>query len=177
MRKNHARRSGQFLPKLAPGQSNSELTFQTSPQGHPTPSSHASSPTSISTRSPMVVHQGGNTPPTSTVLAQPQTQQFHTFSRASQQPPNQAFYNPQQVSPNAQRPAQRPGPPPHYQSNASIVSSHSTGSRNSLNPSMNAGRNEATGPLASQYYPSPMQKHFDQLGKLSPMTLIELCSS
>lgn len=60
IQRQHARRSGGqgFLPKLAPGQATSEISFPTSsPQGHPTPSSHASSPTNVQTRSPMTVHQ------------------------------------------------------------------------------------------------------------------------
>ena len=177
LQRHHARRSGQnFLPKLAPGQSNVDMGFQGSPQGHPTPSSHASSPTNVSTRSPMIMQQGGNTPPTSAVLAQPQAQQYHNFGRASQQPPNPSYYQRQQMSPNAQRPA----PPSHYQSSASIHSSHSTGSRHSLSGPLSAGVGAVTsnaGPSAAQYYPSPFQKHIDQLGKLSPIFPIELCSS
>lgn len=186
IQRQHARRSGQnYLPKLAPGQSNSDITFQSSPQGHPTPSSHASSPTSIS-RSPMVMQQGGNTPPTSAVLAQPQAQQFQSFPRSSQQPPNPTFYQTQQqMSPNVQRPPPRPNAGQHYQSSASVVSSHSTASRQSLNPPMSAGNappngagGSNAGPPPTQYYPSPFQKHIDQLGKLTPPpSPIELCSS
>ena len=169
MQRQQARRSGQnYLPKLAPGQANTDMTFQGSPQGHPTPSSHASSPTSLSTRSPMVVQQGGNnTPPTSTVVAQPQIQQFHNFARSSQQPPNQAFQQRQQISPNTQR----PGPPQQY---------HSNSNRNSVNAPMSAGvpgGNINQSIPASQFYPSPFQKHIDQLGKLTPTPQIELCSS
>ena len=166
MQRHHARRSGQdFLPKLAPGSLNQEANFQGSPQGHPTPSSHSSSPTNPLTRSPMVMQQGGNTPPNTAVLAQPQQQHFQNFPRASQQPPNPAFYQRQQNSPNAQRGQQQ-----QYQSNASAVSSHSTGSRQSLGPSMSAGANpgSAASNSASSYYPSPFQKHIDQLGKLPP---------
>lgn len=172
MQRHQQRRSGtNFLPKLAPGQSNADMAFQGSPQGHPTPSSHASSPTSISTRSPMVIQQGGNsTPPTSAVLAQPQMQQYHSFARSSQQPPNQAFQQRQQMSPNAQR----PGAQSQYQPN------HSTSNRNSLNPPMSAGApggNVNPAIPASQFYPSPFQKHIDQLGKLTLPLQIELCSS
>ena len=178
MQRQQARRSGQnFLPKLAPGQSNTDMGYQGSPQGHPTPSSHASSPSNMSTRSPMVMQQGGNTPPTSAVLAQPHTQQYQQFARPSQQqPPNQSFYQRPQMSPNAQR----PGPPLHYQSSASLHSSHSTGSRQSLGAPMSAGPSGGpsnAGLSASQYYPSPFQKHIDQLGKLTPIFPIELCSS
>jgi hypothetical protein len=173
IQRHQARRSGQnFLPKLAPGQSGSDVNFQASPRGHPTPSSHTSSPTNVSTRSPMVMQQGGNTPPTSTVLAQPQAQHFHT---SQQQPPNQTFFQRQQMSPNAQRPA----PPSHYQSSASVVSNHSTGSRQSLSGSMSAGGNSnaPSGSHPSQYYPSPFPNHYDKLGKFLPIFPIELCSS
>jgi hypothetical protein len=171
IQRHQARRSGSFLPKLAPGQTNNDIAFQGSPQGHPTPSSHASSPTNVSTRSPMVIQQGGNnTPPTSAVLAQPQMQQYHTFPRSSQQPPSSAFQQRPQMSPNAQR----PGPPLQTSSNQSISS------RNSLNAPMSAGlpsgHINASIP-ASQFYPSPFQKHIDQLGKLTLFPLIELCSS
>jgi hypothetical protein len=174
MQRHHARRSGQgFLPKLAPGQSNQDNAVQSSPQGHPTPSSHASSPTNI--RSPMVMQQGGNTPPTSAALAQPQAQHFQPFPRPSQQPPNQAFFQRQQMSPNSQR----PGPPQHFQSTPSVASSHSTASRQSLGPSLSTGSmaNAAPGSSGSQYYPSPFQKHIDQLGKFPRPLQIELCSS
>ena len=174
----HARRSGQnFINKLAPSQSSADTGFQSSPQGHPTPSSHPSSPTSLSTRSPMVMQQGGNTPPTSAILAQPQAQQFHPFSRTpsqqQQQPPNSSFYpNQPQMSPLTQRaPPQRPAPPSNYQSSASVVSSQSTGSRQSLNPppSASGGGGGSAGPPASHFYISPFQKHIDQLGKLTPI--------
>ena len=170
IQRQQARRSGQnFLPKLAPGQSNQDMSFQGISSGHPTPSSHASSPTSQMTRSPTMMQQGGSTPPASAVLAQPQQQQYQNIPRSSQPPPNQAFYQQrqQQMSPTAQR----PGPPPHYQSNASVVSSHSTGSRHSLNPPMSnpapSGSGSA-GPSAAQYYPSPFQNHIDKLGKFTP---------
>lgn len=169
MHRHQARRSGtNFLPKLAPGQSNNDMAFQGSPQGHPTPSSHASSPTTVSTRSPMVIQQGGNnTPPTSTVLAQPQMQQYHNFARSSQKPPNAAFQQRQQMSPNAQR----SGPPSSHLSNQS-ASNHS-----SLGASMSTGLPGGNAIPASQFYPSPFQKHIDQLGKFTPTPLIELCSS
>lgn len=164
MQRHQQRRSGQnFLPKIAPGQSN-DISLQTSPQGHPTPSSHASSPTSISTRSPLVMQQGGNsTPPTSAVLAQSQMQQYHSF-RASQPQPNGGFSQRQQMSPNAQR----PGPPSQY------LSGGSTAKRNSLTSSAPGGNMNQVIP-ASQYYPSPFQKHIDQLGKFTPFLKIELC--
>jgi len=162
VQRQQARRSqGQgFLPKLAPGQSNQELGFTTSPQGHPTPSSHASSPTNLSTRSPMAMHQGGVTPPTSAVLAQPQAQQYHSYARSSQQQPNPSFYT-HKAPPNLQqRSLQRPA---QYQNNAA--------GQRTLHVPMSVGQ------APSAFYPSPFQKHIDQLGKLSPNILIELCSS
>lgn len=170
MHRQQARRSGQnFLPKLAPGSSNQDPNYQASPQAHPTPSSHTSSPTNVSTRSPQVMQQGGNTPPASAILAQPQQQQFQSFPRPSQQQPNQPYYHP--ISPQGQRvPQQRPAAPQHYQSNASVHSSHSTGSRQSMTQPMSAGGapGSAGQQSASSYYPSPFQKHIDQLGKLTP---------
>ncbi|KAK3706106.1 hypothetical protein LTR37_012933 [Vermiconidia calcicola] len=155
MQRHQARRSGQnFLPKLAPGQSSTDMHSQRSPQGHPTPSSHGSSPTSMSTRSPMVLQQGGNTPPTSAVLAQPQGQQFHNYPRPSQQPPNHAFMRRQGAPPNAQH----PGPSSHYQSNVGIASSRAADNRRSMNAPIST-----TGQPATQAYPSPFQKHIDQL--------------
>lgn len=178
MHRQQARRSGQnFLPKLAPGQSAQEQDFagQTPPTAHPTPSSHTSSPTTMSTRSPLVMQQGGNTPPTSALLAQPQQQQFQAFPRPSQQQPNQAFYHPQPMSPQGQRmPQQRPTST-HCPGNASAHSSLSTGSRPSLNHPMSAGSGgpgSTGGQSASAYYPSPFQKHIDQLGKFSRSLLL-----
>ncbi len=176
IQRHQARRSGQnFLPKLAPGQATQDVNFQNSPQGHPTPSSHTSSPTNPMTRSPLVMQQGGNTPPNTAVLAQPQQQQqhFQAFPRTSQQPPNPAFYQRQQMSPNTQRGVAQQ----RYQNNASAVSSHSTGSRQSIGQPMSAGANPnpVSGSSASQYYPSPFQKHIDQLGKFLHPLLAELC--
>ncbi|WPG98503.1 Hypothetical protein R9X50_00129400 [Acrodontium crateriforme] len=158
IQRQHARRSaGQnFLPKLAPGQSNPDMNFPTaSPQGVPTPSSHASSPTNTQMRSPMNTHQGGTTPSTSAGIAQPQHQQFHHNARSSQPQPNQAFFAASHQSPQTQR---RPlalqntgsaaNQPSHYGMTAAAPMSAGTGS---ANPSMAA------------YYPSPFQKHIDQL--------------
>lgn len=163
-----ARRSGQMsLPKLAPGSSGQDSAFQASPQAHPTPSSHTSSPTNASTRSPMAIQQGGNTPPTSAIVAQPQQQQFQAFPRPSQQQPNQTFYHP--ISPQGQRvPQQRPP----FHSNTSVQSNLSSGSRRSMTQPMSAGGGPgpvSAGQSASAYYPSPFQKHIDQLGKLTPI--------
>lgn len=176
LQRQQARRSGQnFLPKLAPGQSNQDVNFATSPHAHPTPSSHASSPTQMSTRSPMAMHQGGMTPPTSAVLAQPQAQHMHNFARSSQPRSNQALYQGQQQPSNVQ--SQRPAPS-NYQSSASGISSLSASSHHSMGQPIAGGAGGSAGPqAASSFYPSPFQKHFDQLGKLTPIPLIELCSS
>lgn len=139
IQRHQARRSGHVLPKLAPGQSGS-------PKGNPTPSSHASSPTNISTRSPMIMQQDGFNSPTSAMLSP--SQQYHNFSR-------QPFYSSQQMSPNSQR----PGPPARHQSGGSVLSNHSGGSR----PSMTAATSAEAS--ASELYSEPFQKHFDQLGK------------
>ncbi|KAI7225845.1 hypothetical protein KC330_g9018 [Hortaea werneckii] len=139
----HARRSGgpTFLPKLAPGQPSQDGGYQnTSPQGHPTPSSHASSPTNVSTRSPMAMHQGGMTPPTSSMLAQGQGQQYQPYGRSSQQP-NPGYYQiPHQPSPEFPR-ANQQVPPSRYQGS---MSSQSNGSHQSGNapPQMAAGHEQ-----------------------------------
>lgn len=169
----HARRSGQAItPKLPLGQNPTDMGFpHKSPQTAPTPSSHASSPTTLSTRSPNALQQGGMTPPTSAILAQPQGQHYMTTYPRSQPPPlNPAYYQPQH-SPHHQRPPQRPTPPSQYQSSTSAMSSHSVSSQPSLNqpPPNSAGSGPTSaGAPASAYYPSPFQKHIDQLGKFTP---------
>lgn len=146
IQRHQARRSGHVLPKLAPGQSGS-------PKGHPTPSSHASSPTSISTRSPMIMQQDGFSSPNSAMISP--AQQYHNFSR-------QPFYSSQQMSPNSQR----PGPPARHQSGGSILSNHSGGGRNSMATAPGAGlATPSTDASGSQMYSEPFQKHFDQLGQ------------
>lgn len=179
LQRQQARRSAQnFLPKLAPGQTPDMGFSTTSPLAHPTPSSHASSPSQLSTRSPLAMQQGGMTPPISAVVAQPQTQQFNNFARSSQQYPNQAVFQVQQQSGGIQRPPQRPTTSSNYQSSASGLSSLSAGSQSAMGQSADPGSATSGGPQsASSFYPSPFQKHFEQLGKLTPLPLIELCSS
>lgn len=181
LQRQQARRSaGQnFLPKLAPGQSNSDLNFSTnSPHAHPTPSSHASSPSQISMRSPMNMQQGGMTPPTSAVNAQPQAQHFQAFAaRSSQQQPNQAFYQAQQQPSSVPRGAQRPATSTYSNSPGGAPSVSGTSNPN-LGQSMSAAPAGGAGTQsASSFYPSPFQKHFDQLGKLTPYYPVGLCSS
>ncbi|EME50232.1 hypothetical protein DOTSEDRAFT_68942 [Dothistroma septosporum NZE10] len=165
LQRQQARRSGQsYPPKLAPGQSSQDMNFViTSPHAHPTPSSHASSPSQLSTRSPMTMHQGGMTPPASAVLAQPQAQHLQKFGRSAQQHPNQAFYQSQQQPAGTQRPPRRPTLS-NYQGSTSGLSSISAGSQNSMPQSLPAATGGSAGPqAASAFYPSPFQKHFDQL--------------
>lgn len=145
MNRQHARRAGQpFTQRMAPGSATqSEMSFSArSPQGHPTPSSHASSPTAISTQSPASMQPGGMTPPASAVHGQ---QQHY----AVQQPSRPRYV--------MQHPPQRVAPPVQY-SNSSNVSG--------LSASSSLGEN-GNGTAPSAYYPSPFQKHIEELGKLS----------
>lgn len=184
IQRQHARRSGQALtPKLAPGQSHSDLGFtSTSPQAGPTPSSHVSSPSNLSTRSPIAMQTGGMTPPTSGVLAQPQGQHSSHFARGQQQSLNPVMYQPPQQASHMQRP-QRPGQfqggggggMPKHAPNSQPNNQHQNppGSAGSGGPGQNNSANSA-----SAYYPSPFQKHIDQLGKFTPPPspkLVELC--
>lgn len=166
IQRQHARRSGQALtPKLAPGHSHGDLGFNsTSPQAGPTPSSHVSSPSNLSTRSPIAMQTGGMTPPASGIHAQSQGQHTSHFPRSQQSSLNPVMYQPPQQGSHLQR-AQRPGqfqagghglpkPPNNSQSNGP----HPPGSSGS-------GANGTAGSVtsASAYYPSPFQKHIDQL--------------
>ncbi|SMQ45789.1 unnamed protein product [Zymoseptoria tritici ST99CH_3D1] len=159
LQRQQARRSaGQpHLPKLAPGQSNTDMNLsKTSPHAHPTPSSHASSPSQMSTRSPMVMQQGGTASPTS---GQSQAQQFHNFARSSQQQhPNHSLYQAPQHALNGQRQVQRPAPSPVFTNSSSGTNPHSMGQP------MHVGNNGGNvSQSASAFYPSPFQKHFEQL--------------
>lgn len=145
IQRHQARRSGHVLPKLAPGQAGS-------PKGQPTPTSHVSSPTSISNRSPMIMQQDGFNSPTSAMISPAQQ---YNFSR-------QPFYSSQQMSPSSQR----PGPPVRHQSSGSMLSNHSSGGRTSVSAGIGAPSAEAS---ASQLYSEGFQKHFDQLGKSNEM--------
>ena len=163
IQRHQARRSGQFLPKLAPGHPSSDAGFQSSPKGHPTPSSYASSPTSIPTRSPMIMQQDTFTPPNSAVVPPPQ--QYANFSRSQA---NQPFYHSHSMSPTAQRP---PAPARH-QSSTSIASNSSTANRPKLTASGSAGVRSANAePSPSHIYTNPFQKHIEQLGKSTNMEL------
>lgn len=176
LQRQQARRSGSnFLPKLAPGNSTSDMAFSTtSPHTHPTPSSHTSSPSQMSTRSP-ALQQGGVTSPASAALAQPQAQHFQNYSRSSQQNHNPGFYQTQHSAMNMQRlPQQRLTPSSTYPSSASAMSSMSTSSHG---PSHSGNAGGGSAPSSASFYPSPFQKHFEQLGKSLPIFPTELCSS
>ncbi|KAK6441941.1 hypothetical protein LTR95_001829 [Oleoguttula sp. CCFEE 5521] len=172
LQRQHARRSGQALtPKLPIGPAHQT----TSPHAVPTPSSHVSSPSTMSTRSPVAL-AGGTTPPTFAVHAQPQGQPFQHFPR-SQQPPSHSFYPPQPQ----RQPPRSATTSSVYQSSTSGVSSQSP---NSQGPAQSIGRPESSGgtgsalTTASTYYPSPFQTHIDKLGKFTPPpSPTELCSS
>ncbi|KAK8211583.1 hypothetical protein M8818_003238 [Zalaria obscura] len=145
MSQQHARRAGQppFGQAMGPGMGRPlDGSFSArSPQGHPTPSSHASSPNAMSTHTPPSIPQGQMTPPTSAVLAQPQQ-----YRSSQPQPPRPAYMM-----------QQRPAPPSQYpSSNSTQTGATMTGST--------APHGPTTGSTA--YYPSPFQKHIDQLGKL-----------
>ncbi|KAF2484222.1 hypothetical protein BDY17DRAFT_295230 [Neohortaea acidophila] len=156
MQRQHARRSGQFLPKLAPGSSTSDSAVQRGSPARPTPSSHASSPSAMSVKSPMVMQAGVGTPPTSAGLGQPQQQQLPAFPRVAQ--PQSQFL---QLSPSLQR----PGAPPHFHSTQSVHSSMSTGSRQSIGTPMSAGLVNPGGeqPTSQQLYADPFHKHMNRL--------------
>lgn len=154
----HARRAGQpFTQRMAPGSAaQSELSFSArSPQGHPTPSSHASSPTAL-TQSPASMQQGGITPPASAMHGQ------------------QQHYSVQQPRPRyvMQHPPQRVAPPVQYANSNSVP--------NLPAPNLADGNNNnSVASAPSAYYPSPFQKHIEELGKLSRTLIrsfqIELC--
>lgn len=163
MQRHQARRSGQnFLPKLAPGQVNSNIGPQHSPRTQPTPS--ASSPSTISTRSPTILQQGGNTPSNLAVLAQPQAQQHLNFSRPSQSRHNHPAYHTTQVFPHTSNPPQRLAQQSAEQGSASVHSGRTSGSRQIMNPPPSARANTAP----QSFYPSPFERSVNHLGKLSP---------
>lgn len=144
LNRQHARRAGQpFAPRMAPGSAaQSEMSFPArSPQGHPTPSSHASSPAAMSTQSPASMQPGGLTPPGSAM---------HSQSFAAQQQARSRYA--------MQHPSQRQAPAVQY--------ANSTGMSN-LSVSSAADNNGGAPAAPSAYYPSPFQKHIDQLGKWS----------
>lgn len=167
----HARRSLQGMPPRAsssgmPQPISHENSFSVRSPQQPTPSSHASSPTAMSINSAGSVAQDVMTPPASAILAQGPLQQ-HRLSQHQQQQHSRNHYM-------MQHPAQRPIPQAQYPG-SSGMSSVSSASSQGLGGQANTGTASA-----SAYYPSPFQKHIDQLGKSLPPTSpfpIELCSS
>ena len=159
IQRHQARRSGHHLPKLAPGSSHPEKGLQSSPRGHPTPSSYVSSPTSGPATSPMLMQQDNFTPPNSAVLSP--SAQYQNFTRGL---PNTPFYQPPQMSPTSQR----PGPPGRHQSSTSVLSNHSSGSRSRMNSASSPLMASNAEAPAAQLYSPPFSKHMDQLGKLVP---------
>ncbi|KAH0349511.1 hypothetical protein KCU83_g5586, partial [Aureobasidium melanogenum] len=136
LNRQHARRSGQvYPPRIGPGAAaQPDLSFSArSPQGHPTPSSHASSPTALSTQSPAAMQPGAMTPPAS-VITGGQQQQYGVG-----QPPRSRYV--------MQHPPQHRGPAFSAPNGVSSMSESTNGV---------AGN-------ASAFYPSPFQKHIEQL--------------
>lgn len=149
-RHQQARRSNSSIaPKLEPG---APLQNQPSPQSRPTPSSHASSPTS---NSPGFANQGVMTPPASDSLVQ--QQQLH----------QQQLHHQHQQQQHRLQPAKSQGP--HgLPGAAGLVNAGMIGG--AMGPKGQGSRGTgSTGstPVAAAYYPSPFQNHIEQLGKLS----------
>lgn len=153
-RHQQARRSNSTIaPKLEPGVS---LPNHQSPQSRPTPSSHASSPTS---NSPGFANQGGvMTPPASDTLMQQQQQHQHQLHQ--QQMSHQHHQRLQPAKPQ----------PGHGVPGASgLVNTGILSNNIGTKGQGNRGSGSTGGtPVAAAYYPSPFQNHINQLGKLSP---------
>ncbi|PGH18881.1 hypothetical protein AJ80_04299 [Polytolypa hystricis UAMH7299] len=160
----HRHRAG-LAPKPDPlhvTQAHREDAYTTrSPQLQPTPTSHVSSPSTA--KSPGFALQGGMSPTGTDIHAQQQQQQRNA---------------PQSHS----RPQLLPHPGTYSHTPQSIVTQHSdamdaTPATQPMIPSsntMNASR------MPPAYYPSPFQKHYDQLGKRtrpSPPTPLHQWSS
>ena len=130
-----------------------------SPQLQPTPSSHTSSPST--TKSPSFAFQGGMSPTGTDIQAQQQQQ--HN-SHPHQRPP----LLPQ---PGTFSQGSRPMTAPPSDTLEPIVTSQSIIPGTTLNATR----------MPPAYYLSPFQKHYDQLGKLTPLFYSffykELCSS
>lgn len=135
-RHHQARRSNSNIaPKLEPG-----MALQ-SPQSRPTPSSHASSPTSIS---PGFNNPGVMTPPAS------ETQTQH---------------QPRMQAPKSQAPLGLPGNPALLGNTAAVGPPLGQKGQGSSGPGSAGGT-----PVAAAHYPSPFQNfrnHIEQLGKLT----------
>jgi len=139
-RHHQARRSNSSIaPKIEPG-----APLQ-SPQSRPTPSSHASSPTS---NSPGFHNPGVMTPPASEPQMQFQQQQQQRLQAVKPQPSHGL-----------------PG-------NVGMVSNTGVGASLAPKGPGSSGTSGTGGtPVAAAYYPSPFQNHIEQLGKLTPPLL------
>jgi hypothetical protein len=140
-RHHQARRSNSSIaPKLEPG-----APLQ-SPQSRPTPSSHASSPTS---NSPSFGHQGVMTPPASETQMQFQQQQQQRLQAAKAQGQHGLLGTP-----------------------GLMTAAGGLGAALGPKGPGTSGTGGTGGtPVSAAYYPSPsggFQNHYEQLGKLSP---------
>ena len=127
-----------------------------SPQ-QPTPSSHASSPSGASIRSPGVNPSGGVQSPTSIHLTQ-QPGQYPQQFRAQQQQQQQ-----QQPLKPPYQPLQPAMPASNHYTSPTVSSAQASGAPNA------AG--------GAGFYLTPFQAHYDQLGKLTHpfLCMMELC--
>ncbi len=158
-RQQQARHRPAMAPPIQTVNSSSHIAgqrnFADSPTVQPTPPSQHSSPST--TRSPGFGLQGGMTSPATEMTAQPpqQQQQGRPLSHSQQQQQQQSFA------------PQRRGP-------TRTVSNAGTSQGFLPRPQPNPT-------LQDNYYPSSFQKHYSQLGKLTPSfflpLLVELCSS
>lgn len=125
-----------------------------SPHLQPTPPSHVSSPSNA--KSPGFGLQGAMSPTGADFQAQQQQQ--HARPQLLSQPRGFNQAHPQMGI-------------PHSESMEPVTSQ----------PMMPSGSAAMTSRMPSAYYPSPFQKHYDQLGKLTrtffPLFPMELCSS
>jgi hypothetical protein len=115
----------------------------------------------------MTIQQGGIASPTSGAVIQPQAQQFQNFGRSSQpQHHNTGAF--QQQPTNGSRQAQRSAPSPAFTNSSSGMSNMAHGSQHSMGQTMQSGSNGGNvAQSASTFYPSPFQKPFEQLGKMT----------
>jgi hypothetical protein len=121
----------------------------------------------------MAMQQVGMTSPASAAIAQTQAQQYQNFARSGQQQhPNQAAYQAMQQAANGQRQPQRSAPSPAFTNSSGMSNLNQQGMVQPMHAGSNGGNATQS---ASAFYPSPFQKHFDQLGKLTNITLVDIC--
>jgi hypothetical protein len=119
----------------------------------------------------MVAPQGGMASPIS--IAQAHGQQFQAFPRAPQQP-LPAHHQEQLSSPQSgARPLQAPPLPASGLSNGALAQQQNFASSFANDT---AKQHLTPAQSASSYYPSPFQRHYDQLGKLYTFH-VHICSS